>query len=75
MRPTTFCKTVGDVETEAHVNTMHHSLAEVEAERRGDTLRDVEVEASADTLADMLPEEKRENVGETLTYVKGVLLA
>ena len=75
MRPTTFRKTVGDVETDAHVNTMHHSVAEVEAERRGDTLRSVEVEASADTLACRLPEEKRENVGEILTDVKGALLA
>ena len=32
---------MGDVEVEALVNTLYHSLAEVEAETPGDTLRDV----------------------------------
>ena len=31
MRPISFGETVGDVENEALLNTLHHSLAEVEA--------------------------------------------
>ena len=56
-------KTLRDVEVEAVVNKMHHSLAEVEAEKPVDTLRHVEGEASADTLADSLAEVKAEKVG------------
>lgn len=55
---------MGDVEVEALMITMHHSLAEAEAETPGDTLRD------ADTLADTLAELKCEKVGETPTDVK-----
>ena len=40
------------------VNTLHHSLAEVKAEKQGDTLRDLEAKALADTLADRLAEVK-----------------
>lgn len=49
---------------------MHHSLAEVEAGKLGDTLRDVEDEALADTLAYRLAEVKAGKVGETLTDLK-----
>ena len=37
---------------------MHHSLAEVQNKKPGDTLHDVEAVASADTLADRLTEVK-----------------
>lgn len=74
MRPATFCETVGDVETEVLINTMHQSLAEVEAETPGDPVRDVEAEASVDTLSYRLPEVKADKVGETLTDVKGASL-
>ena len=62
--PRSFWKTVGDVEVEALMITMHHSLAEAEAETPGDTLRD------AETLADTLAELKCEKVGETPTDLK-----
>ena len=42
--------------TKAFVNTMHHSLAEVQNETPRDTLHDVEAVASRDTLADRLAE-------------------
>ena len=42
--------------TEAFVNTMHHSVAEVQNETPRDTLHDVDAVASADTLADRLAE-------------------
>ena len=42
-----FCETVVDVEAEALVIAMHHSLEEVEAETHKETLRDVETEVSA----------------------------
>ena len=42
--------------TKAFVNTMHHSLAEVQNETPRDTLHDVQAVASADTLADRLAE-------------------
>ena len=42
--------------TKAFVNTMHHSLAEVQNKTRRDTLHDMEAVASADTLADRLAE-------------------
>ena len=45
MRATTFCETVGDVEAEALINTMRHSLTEVETETADDTLRDVNPKA------------------------------
>ena len=63
MEVVTRVKTLRDVEAEAVVNNMHHSVAEVEAEKPVDTLRDVEAEASADTLADSLAEVKAEKVG------------
>ena len=53
------------------VNTLHHSLAEVKAEKRGDTLRDQEAKALADTLADRLAEVKYGEVGKTLNDEKG----
>ena len=42
--------------TKTFVNTMHHSVAEVQNETPRDTLHDVEAVASAYTLADRLPE-------------------
>ena len=59
MTPNGFGETVGDVEAEAIVNTMHHSLAEVE----------VKVQASAYTLADMLAKKKTETLSEKLQDV------
>ena len=56
------------------VNTLHHSLAEVEAEKRGDTLRDLEAKALADTMADRLAEVKYGKVGKTLNDEKGASL-
>ena len=53
------------------VNTMHHSLAEVKAEKPGNTLHDVEAKGLDDTLADRLAEVKAGKVGETLTDEKG----
>ena len=47
-----------DVYTNAFVNTMHHSLAEVQNETPRDTLHDVEAVASADTLDDRVAEMK-----------------
>ena len=51
-----------DRETNAPINTINQSLAEVEAE------------ASDNTLADSLAEVKAQKVGETLTDVKGASL-
>ena len=45
---------MGDVYTRAFVNTMHHSLVEVQNKTPRDTLHDVEAVASADTLPDRL---------------------
>ena len=73
MRPTSFYETVGDLEGEALVITMHHSLAEVEAEKGGHTLRNVETEALTNTLSDSLAEVKDENVGKTLKDVQNAL--
>ena len=50
---------MGDVEVGALVNSVHHSLAEVDVENAGDTIRDVEVEALAYRLAEV----KAEKVG------------
>ena len=61
------------MEGEGLVITMHHSLAKVEREKAGHTLRDVETEASKNTLADSLAEIKAENVGKTLTDVQNTL--
>ena len=47
---------LSDVYTKAFVNTMPHSLAEVQNETPLDTLHDVQAVASADTLADRLAE-------------------
>ena len=52
-------------------NTMHYSLAEVEAETADDILHDAKAKASDDTLADRLPEVKADKVSETLMDVKG----
>ena len=38
--------------TQVFVNTMHHSLAEVQNETPRDTLNDVDAVAFADTVAD-----------------------
>lgn len=58
MRPKSLYETVGDVESEELVIAMHHSLAEVEAEKGGNTLRGLQTEASTNTLADSLAEVK-----------------
>ena len=71
MRPTIFCETVGDVEAQAPVITIHHNLAQVKAETPREILRDVETETSPDTLAERLAEVKATKVGETLTDVEG----
>lgn len=63
MRPNSFGETVADVEVEGLVNTLHHSLTEVEAETPGDTLCDVKAEALADRLTDRLAEVKAGKVG------------
>ena len=42
--------------TKTFVNTMDHSVAEVQNETPRDTLHDVEALASSDTLADRLAE-------------------
>ena len=42
--------------TKTFVNTMHHSVAEVQNETPRDTLHDVQAVACADTLADRLAE-------------------
>ena len=47
---------MGDVYTEAFVNTVHHSVAEVQNETPRDTLHDVHAVAFADTLAERLAE-------------------
>ena len=44
---------MGDVYTKALVNTMRHSLTEVQGETPRDTLHDVETVASADTVANI----------------------
>ena len=59
------------MKVKALVSTLHHSLAEVEAAKPGDTLRNVEAEALAETLADRLEEVKAGKVSETLTERKG----
>ena len=56
------------------VNTLHQSLPELEAEKRGDTLRDLEAKALADTLADRVAEVKYGEVGKTLKDEKGASL-
>ena len=53
------------------VNTLHHSLAEVEAEKRDNTLRDLEAKALADTLAYRLADIKYREVCKTLNDEKG----
>lgn len=55
------------MEVKELVNTLHHSLTEVED---GDTLLDVEAEALADTLADRVVEVKAGEVCETLTDLR-----
>ena len=54
MKATTFCESVGDLEGEALVFTMHHILTEAKVETACDTLGDVETKASADSLANRL---------------------
>ena len=61
---------MGDVNSEALINTIHQSLAEVETETLVDSLRDVGSEASPDTLSESLAKVKAEKVGQTLTDVK-----
>ena len=47
---------IGDVYTKTFLNTMHHSLAEVQNKTPRDTLHGVKAVAYADTLADRLTE-------------------
>ena len=44
---------MGDVKFEGLFNTLHHSLAVVQAKKPGDTMRDFEAEALADRLAEV----------------------
>ena len=53
------------------LDTLHHSLPEVETEKRGDTLRDLQAKALAATLANRLAEVKAGKVGKTLMDEKG----
>ena len=53
LRPTTFCETVGDVQTNKLVNTMQYFLPEVKAQTPVKTLPD---EASVNTLANSIAE-------------------
>ena len=61
------------MELQALINTLVQSLAEVEAEKIGDTLHDVQADALADTLADNLKEVNAGKMSETLTYLKATL--
>ena len=47
---------MGALELQAQINTLHQRIAEVYAEKRGDTLHEMEADALADTLADNLEE-------------------
>lgn len=68
LRPTAFCETVGDVQTNTLVNTMQYCLPEVKAQTPVKTLRD---EASVNTLANSIGEVRADKVGETLLDVMG----
>ena len=46
---------LSDVYTKAFVNTIHHSLAEVQSETPRDTLHDVKADTLADRLAEVRP--------------------
>ena len=74
MKGKTIGGTLRDVGDEAHVNTMHCNLAEIEVETSSDTPYDVEAKASADTLADRLAKVKPETLSETLANVKAGIL-
>lgn len=65
---------MGDVEGDAFVITMHHSLAQGEAEKDGVTLPDVESDALRNTLADSIAEVRAEKVGQTLLHLQDALL-
>ena len=65
---------MGYVKFETLINTLHHSLAEVQVQKQGDTLRDVQVPGKADRLADRLKAVKAGKVGETLTDLKAASL-
>lgn len=54
-----FAKTVGDVKFEGLLNTLHHSLAVVQANKPGDTMRDVDAEALVDRLAEVKTGKKK----------------
>ena len=69
-RPTTFCKTVGDVQAVALLNTINYSLAEMKAETPVCTLPDVDAKASAITMADRQARVKAVKFGELLPNVK-----
>ena len=56
-----FAKTVGDVKLEGLLNTLHHSLAVVQANKPGDTMRDVDAEALVDKLAEVKTGKKKKN--------------
>ena len=64
----------GTAEVVTLVNTLHYILAEVEAEKRGDSLRALQAKALADTVADSLAEVKNGEVGKTLKDEKGASL-
>ena len=59
------------MEVKELVNTLHHSLTEVED---GDTLLDVEAEALADTLPDRLSQVKPYRRSNTVTDVKAAAI-
>ena len=73
MKPNNFSKTVGNVEVEARVITLHHSFAEVDAKTTGDTLGDVKAKALPDTLAERAAEVKAGKFVKTLTDLKAAL--
>ena len=54
----TLRNTLADVMSEALINALPNTLAEVEAKTIGRTLRDLEAEALVDTTADTLPERR-----------------
>ena len=70
MRPNSLSKTVGDLKLQALINELHQSLAEVEAEKRGDTLHDMQADALANTLADNLEEVNAGKISDTLKDLK-----
>lgn len=62
---------MGDVEGDAFVITMHHSLAHEEAEKDGVSLPYVESKVLRKALAASITEVRAEKVGQTLLHVEG----